>query len=206
MELSSSVELTVRLVNTTGRRRAGAPRSAAPGDPAPGDRLLSLADLRGMLSSEPFWRRIARDPDLAPLRALRAELRTVFEDGEVGEESAAVRRINVLLGAIHISPRLTGHDGEDWHLHVAEGAQRAHEGYASAAVLGLAFYVSENGFDRLGTCQSSPCQNVFIDTSTNQSRRYCSDRCATRANVAAYRARQRSQPGDQARFAGQSRG
>ncbi|MGW3804911.1 enoyl-CoA hydratase/isomerase family protein, partial [Streptomyces clavifer] len=30
-----------------------------------------------------------------------------------------------------------------------------------------------------------------LDTSTNRSRRYCSDRCATRANVAAYRARKR---------------
>jgi hypothetical protein len=34
---------------------------------------------------------------------------------------------------------------------------------------------------------------VFIDTSTNRSRRYCSDRCATRANVAAYRARRKEQ-------------
>ncbi|NEE27579.1 CGNR zinc finger domain-containing protein, partial [Streptomyces sp. SID7982] len=32
-----------------------------------------------------------------------------------------------------------------------------------------------------------------LDTSTNRSRRYCSDRCATRANVAAYRARKREE-------------
>jgi hypothetical protein len=36
-----------------------------------------------------------------------------------------------------------------------------------------------------------PCRNAYLDTSTNRSRRYCSDRCATRANVAAYRARKR---------------
>jgi predicted RNA-binding Zn ribbon-like protein len=206
VELSSYVELAVRLVNTSGRRRAGKPASVGPGDPAPGDRLQTVADLRAMLTREPFWRRLAKDTDLAPLRMLRAELRTVFEDAEVGEESAAVRRINVLLGSVQIAPRLTGHDAEDWHLHFAEGAQRAHEGYASAAVLGVAFYVSEHGFDRLGTCQSSPCQNVFIDTSTNRSRRYCSDRCATRANVAAYRARQRGQAVDGTGFAVQSRG
>jgi predicted RNA-binding Zn ribbon-like protein len=190
MELSSFVDLAVRLVNTTGRRRAGA--RPGPDERAPGDRLETVADLRGLLSHEPYWRRIAKDSDLAPLRTLRAELRTVFEDASVGEESAAIRRMNVLLGSIKIAPQLTGHDGEDWHLHFAEGAHRAHEGYASAAVLGVAFYVSENGFDRLGTCQSSPCQNVFVDTSTNRSRRYCSDRCATRANVAAYRDRQRA--------------
>lgn len=191
MELSSYVDLAVRLVNTTGRRRAGAVAALGPGDSAPGDRLQTAADLRGMLTHEPYWRRIAKESDIGPLRALRAELRTVFEDAAVGEESAAVRRINVLLGSIQITPRLTGHDDEDWHLHFAESAQRAYEGYASAAVLGVAFYVSEHGFDRLGTCQSTPCQNVYIDTSTNRSRRYCSDRCATRANVAAYRARKR---------------
>lgn len=206
MELSSYVDLAVRLVNTTGRRRAGAPAGPTAGDPAPGDRLQTVADLRAMLSLEPYWRRLAKESDLGPLRSLRAELRTVFEDAAVGEESAAVRRINVLLGSIQISPRLTGHDAEDWHLHFAEGAQRAHEGYASAAVLGVAFYVCENGFGRLGTCQSSPCQNIFVDTSTNRSRRYCSDRCATRANVAAYRARQRNQATDGAGFGPQPRG
>lgn len=206
MELSSYVDLAVRLVNTAGRRRVGASAGAGQGDPPPGDRLQTIADLRAMLTLEPYWRRIANDADLEPLRSLRAELRTVFEDAAVGEESAAVRRINVLLGSIQIAPRLTGHDAEDWHLHFAEGAQRTYEGYASAAVLGVAFYVSENGFDRLGTCQSIPCQNIFIDTSTNRSRRYCSDRCATRANVAAYRARQRTQARDRARFELQSRG
>jgi len=206
VELSSYVDLAVRLVNTTGRRRAGSPVSGGPGDVAPGDRLQTVADLRAMLTHEPFWSRIAGEADLAPLRALRSELRTIFEDASVGEESAAARRINVLLGSIQIAPRLTGHDGEDWHLHFAEGAQLAHEGFASAAVLGVAFYVSENGFDRLGTCQSSPCRNIFIDTSTNQSRRYCSDRCATRANVAAYRARQRNQGTDIPRFDPQARG
>ena len=42
------------------------------------------------------------------------------------------------------------------------------------------------------TCDASNCDNVFVDTSPNQSRRYCSDRCSSRANVAAYRARQKA--------------
>ena len=45
---------------------------------------------------------------------------------------------------------------------------------------------------RLGVCHASSCDNVFVDTSPNQSRRYCSDRCSSRANVAAYRARQKA--------------
>lgn len=57
--------------------------------------------------------------------------------------------------------------------------------------MGLAFHLTEYGVDRLGLCEAAPCRNAYLDTSTNRSRRYCSDRCATRANVAAYRARKR---------------
>ncbi|WP_438818627.1 CGNR zinc finger domain-containing protein, partial [Streptomyces venezuelae] len=37
------------------------------------------------------------------------------------------------------------------------------------------------------------CRNAYLDPPPNRSRRYCSDRCATRANVAAYRARKRQE-------------
>jgi predicted RNA-binding Zn ribbon-like protein len=57
--------------------------------------------------------------------------------------------------------------------------------------MGLAMHLTAHGADRLGICQAAPCRNAYLDTSTNRSRRYCSDRCATRANVAAYRARKR---------------
>ncbi len=59
--------------------------------------------------------------------------------------------------------------------------------------MGLAVQLTELGVDRLGICQAPPCRNAYLDTSTNRSRRYCSDRCATRANVAAYRARKRQE-------------
>lgn len=65
--------------------------------------------------------------------------------------------------------------------------------------MGLAFHLTEYGVDRLGLCQAAPCRNAYLDTSTNRSRRYCSDRCATRANVAAYRARKREEADRSAR-------
>jgi predicted RNA-binding Zn ribbon-like protein len=34
---------------------------------------------------------------------------------------------------------------------------------------------------------------VFIDTSTGNTRRYCSERCMNRANVSAFRARKRDE-------------
>lgn len=193
MQLSSYSELAVRLANTVG---AGSGQPADRTDSRPhhaDDRLRTVDDLRALLAEQPRWRRLAAEADLPALRHVRDELRTVFGDAVEGEEAAAVKRLNALLAAARIMPQITGHDGEDWHLHLAEGAETAAEGYAAAAVLGLAFYVSEHGLSRLGGCQSRPCANVFIDVSTNRSRRYCSERCATRANVAAYRARKRAQ-------------
>jgi predicted RNA-binding Zn ribbon-like protein len=57
--------------------------------------------------------------------------------------------------------------------------------------MGLAVLVTTLGVDRLGICQATPCRRAYLDTSSNRSRRYCSERCASRANVAAYRARKR---------------
>lgn len=195
MQLSSYSELAVRLANTVA---AGSDRPTRPSDPSPdqaADRLGTVDDLRALLAEQPRWRRLATEDDLPRLRQVRDELRMIFGDAVEGEEAAAVKRLNVLLATARIMPQVTGHDGEDWHLHLAEGAETAAEGYAAAAVLGLAFYVSEHGLNRLGGCRSRPCRNVFIDVSTNRSRRYCSERCATRANVAAYRARKRAQDG-----------
>src|SRR3712207_9182342 len=61
------------------------------------------------------------------------------------------------------------------------------------ALLGLATLVCDLGPTRLGVCSAAPCTNVYVDTSPNQSRRYCSERCSSRANVAAYRARQKAE-------------
>jgi predicted RNA-binding Zn ribbon-like protein len=63
--------------------------------------------------------------------------------------------------------------------------------YAAGAAMGLAVRLADLGIDRFGVCQATPCQGAFVDTSVNRTRRYCSDRCASRANVTAYRARKR---------------
>jgi predicted RNA-binding Zn ribbon-like protein len=76
-------------------------------------------------------------------------------------------------------------------MHLAESAGTATALFAAGASMGLAVHLTQHGVDRLGICQAAPCRNAYLDTSTNRSRRYCSDRCATRANVAAYRARKR---------------
>ena len=48
--------------------------------------------------------------------------------------------------------------------------------------------------DRLKICAAVDCANVFVDESRNRSRRWCSERCSGRVNVAAFRSRKRAGP------------
>lgn len=99
--------------------------------------------------------------------------------------------LNELLDRHPVTPMISTHDLGNLHLHVANRAASVSELLVSEALLGLATLVCDLGPSRLGVCAASPCTNVYVDTSPNQSRRYCSDRCSSRANVAAYRARKR---------------
>lgn len=135
-------------------------------------------------------------------RELRDGVRAVFGAAAAGEPRRAVDRLNALLTTYPIRPQVTGHDGSPWHLHLAADGTPA-EQLGAAAAMGLAQFVAEQGIDRLGQCAADGCDRVFLDTSTNRSRRYCGERCASRANVAAYRARRRAMVGTRSAGTGQ---
>jgi predicted RNA-binding Zn ribbon-like protein len=51
--------------------------------------------------------------------------------------------------------------------------------------------VKQFGLERVSTCHSSTCEDVFIDLSRNHSRMFCSPSvCGNRESQRAYRARQ----------------
>ena len=99
--------------------------------------------------------------------------------------------LNALLEKHPITPRIADHNPANLHIHVANRAASVSDLLVGESLLGLANLVCDLGPTRLGICSAAPCTNVYVDTSPNQSRRYCSDRCSSRANVAAYRARQK---------------
>ena len=134
----------------------------------------------------------ATDEGAETLRDFQSSLRAVFEASNNHEEDAVVARLNELLSQHPVTPYITGHDATTWHLHVADRTSSVAELLIAESLMGLATLVCDLGATRLGVCDASPCTNVFVDTSPNQSRRYCSDRCSSRANVAAYRARQKA--------------
>ena len=129
--------------------------------------------------------------DVATLRRFQSELRTVFEYDEE-HDPAAVEVLNTLLARHPVTPYIAGHDSATWHLHVSNRGSSVADLLIAESLMGLATLACDLGPSRLGGCASERCTTVFVDTSPNLSRRYCSDRCASRANVAAYRARQRA--------------
>ena len=166
--------------------------SSEPDDLDDTDPLASVEGLRELLRDDAWLADRAGEGDLAPLRGLRGELRGVFDAARDGRSTDVVERLNRLLVRHRPLPRISGHDDSDWHLHVGDDRVPMAEEVATMAVMGLTMQFLDHGAGRFGTCADPRCSGVFIDTSRNRSRRYCSDRCATRANVAAHRRRQRA--------------
>jgi len=150
------------------------------------DALLAHLDKREWLHSTVIER------DVTSLCHFQAALRPVFEASDRGDVRAVVSTLNDLLVEHPVTPMISDHDPRDLHMHVANRAASVSELLISESLMGLANLVCDLGATRLGLCQAAKCNHVFVDTSPNQSRRYCSERCSSRANVAAYRARQKA--------------
>jgi len=180
VDLNSYAELAVRLVNTAG------------GAGEDGDRLASLDGLRALVADREHLNTGVTRSDLDALRSLRAEFRSFFVACAGGDGEDAAVRLNALLIQHPVHPQLSGHDGQRWHVHYTESGSVADK-YAAGAVMGLAVRLTDLGLDRFGVCQAAGCLGVFIDLSTSNTRRYCSDRCMNRSNVSAFRARKRGE-------------
>jgi predicted RNA-binding Zn ribbon-like protein len=132
--------------------------------------------------------------DLAQAHALRGRLAAVFD----APTAAVAATLNHLLAGARVLPRLGADATGEFRLELAAEPDTADlERLTIEAALGLAQALERHGPARLRRCAASPCEEAFIDTSRNRSRRYCSQRCANRHNVAAFR--RRRHPSDPAR-------
>ncbi|HJQ77791.1 MAG TPA: CGNR zinc finger domain-containing protein [Acidimicrobiia bacterium] len=169
------VELAVALVNTKGQDT---------------DQLADPEQLDAFLEEyRPMWEGVAKAPrkaDLEAVHRLRATLREIIESGD---EALASERVNGLLDAYGATPRISIHSGTP-HLHFEPVDTSMVCWLGAITGMGLASVLVEDGVDRFGVCGSTGCDDVYIDTSRNRSRRHCSNTCSTREAVAAYRKRQ----------------
>jgi predicted RNA-binding Zn ribbon-like protein len=178
VDLTTYAELAVRLANTAAYNEDNA------------DRLATMDGLRALVADREHLNSGMTRNDLEALRGLRTEFRRIFVACSEGDGEEAAERLNALLMRHPVHPQLSGHDGQPWHVHFTESGSMADK-YAAGAAMGLAVRITDLGIERFGVCQAPSCLGVFIDTSTNRSRRYCSDRCVSRVNVTAFRARRR---------------
>ena len=128
------------------------------------------------------------EDDVSEVRGLRTKLRAVFD---ADDEARAAEILNEILSDVAAVPRLSVH-GAGPHLHFESDRTSPARWLGAITAMGLTTAMIEGGYDRFGSCASSTCDDVYIDTSRNRSRRNCSETCTTRENVAAYRSRLKS--------------
>jgi predicted RNA-binding Zn ribbon-like protein len=149
--------------------------------------------VRAFVDSHMEWFTDGTDVALSTQDAARVAETSVLvrEVALAATEPEVMERLNALLALASPKPYATNHDGE-LHLHYARPDADALEQLTTTVAMGLSQVVVQHGWQRLGVCSAEGCGNVYVDTSRNASRRYCSNTCASRSTVAAYRARQRA--------------
>ncbi len=163
-------------------------------------RQYDAADITGQVRADLLPRGSNRVPDVSDtdveeLREYALRLRQVFVAVDDGRVDDACEYVNTLLRETRAAPVLTRHDHEPWHLHFHAIDAAWATSWAAPMATALAVVLGNPMFERLGVCTAPSCDRVFVDTSRNGARRFCSTACQNRVKAAAFRARQRSSTG-----------
>ncbi|WP_341924658.1 CGNR zinc finger domain-containing protein [Nocardioides psychrotolerans] len=177
------VEVAARLVNElTPGSRGGHDLEAPTGD----ERVRATAAALGGDGR--------RTPDVLPREAETlarhaTDLRDAFEAAHGGHLERAAAVVNALLLATGARPQLDPLPGGGWHVHFHGTDDTLATGWAAGCATGLALALGSDLAGRLGVCEAERCDRVYVDTSKNGRRRFCSTTCQSRVKAAAHRAR-----------------
>jgi predicted RNA-binding Zn ribbon-like protein len=189
--MDAVVTVAVRLVNAlTPGQAHGRPYLPPDGDGRP-------AAVTAALRAGRTETREVSPGEAAEFRAVAEGIRAVFDAVAAGRTDAAARRVNEMLADTGARPRLDRHDGEPWHLHFHGAEDSLVTGWAAGCATGLAVVLGSDLRGRLGVCTAPRCDRVYVDTSRNATRRFCSTSCQNRVKAAAFRAahQQQTRPG-----------
>lgn len=177
------VEVAARLVNElTPGERGGHPYDAPAGE----ERIRATATA---LSGNGRHTPAVTALEAEVLAGCAAEMRRAFESVHDGDLAAAAETLNSLLARTGARPQLDPLPGGGWHVHFHGSDDGLATGWSAGCATGLALAVGSNLAGRLGLCLADRCDRVYVDTSRNGSRRFCSTTCQNRVKAAAYRAR-----------------
>jgi predicted RNA-binding Zn ribbon-like protein len=155
----------------------------------PADDALPAAATAALRAGQRTAREVTA-AEAANLAGTARRLRPVFETVAAGDLDSAASQVNALLAGTGARPQLDRHDGEPWHLHFHGSTDGLAEGWAAGCATGLAVVLGTDQAGRLGVCTAPRCDRVYVDTSRNGTRRFCSLACQNRVKAAAFRARQ----------------
>lgn len=179
----SVVRTTVEIVNLATPGEARGRAYEVPGDSELAERLNARFQSAGSRS-------VVSAAEAAEFRPVAAELRPVFAAVAAGNLDDAAGRVNRMLDATGAHPELARHDGEPWHVHFhARSPASKAVSWAAGCATSLAIVLGGEYHDRLGVCTAPRCDRVYVDTSRNGSRRFCSTACQNRVKAAAFRER-----------------
>ncbi|WP_067890408.1 CGNR zinc finger domain-containing protein [Actinomadura chibensis] len=145
--------------------------------------------LRRILRDNEFFWQEFEDADAAEFRDWGRTLRPFFEAARVED---AMTMLNRLMLEIPMHPHLADHEPHGLHMHYAPPSSRLAHRFRATTLMNLAELIVEHGLGRTGVCAADGCDRVYADTSRAGRRRFCSESCANRTNVAAFRARRRT--------------
>lgn len=130
------------------------------------------------------------DDQADTLVAFAARLREVFDRVDADDHRGAARRLNDLMREAGARPQLDRRAGDEgWQVHFHGHDDSLATGWAAGCSTGLALALGSDLAGRLGVCAAPRCDRVYVDTSRNASRRFCSTTCQSRVKAAAFRAR-----------------
>lgn len=171
-DTENSLRYAAALVNTrpTGTREEG---------------LSSLDELLAQMEGWGWSLAAPRAEELEAVRRVRARLHEYWRS----DVETAVAITNDLLRDGDARPRLVNHEPIGWHIHATEDDAPVPVRMAVDTALAMIDVIRAEELDRLKICSADDCEDVFVDLSRNQSRKFCDGTCGNKANVAAYRAR-----------------
>ena len=180
--LDAVVTVAVRLANALTPGEAHGRPYLPPGGPA-----LPAAVTAALRAGRPDTRPVTQ-AEAGEFLAAAASIRAVFDAVTAGRTDAAAGVINQMLTDTGARPQLDRHDGEPWHLHFHSAEDSLVTGWAAGCATGLAVVLGSDLGGRLGVCTAPRCDRVYVDTSRNATRRFCSTACQNRVKAAAFRA------------------
>lgn len=191
------LDVAVSLINvlTDGARRGKPYRAPCDGDlvqavggalpPAPG-----TSDPRGIAQEEAVY-----------LARTAQQMRRVFKAVDAGLIDDAATALNTLLLSTGARPQLDRAEGEPWQLHFHGTDDSLSVGWSAGRATALALAIGSDLAGRLGVCQATQCDRVYVDSSRNAGRQFCSTACQNRVKAAAFRARQAGRHAETGRHA-----